>query len=183
MHVDKGRAEGETLLTGSSLGSAEQRGWTAPLLLLAALTVLGFALRFWHLRQWPFQATEMFTLRDSNSPQFMNPRPLGYVLNYFLVRPVLPLDEFGLRLLPAIFGVLAIPAMYYVTRRLVGERPAIIAASLVTVSPLLVMYSQLARYWSLVFLLCTIYPVLIYLGVRDQRRCDLVFGIITGILA
>jgi mannosyltransferase len=158
-------------------------GGTRPLLLLAVVTAVGFALRFWHLGQWPFQATEMFTLRDSNSPQFMNPRPLGYLLNYFLVRPVLPLDEFGLRLLPAIFGVLAVPAMYYVSQRLVGRGPAIIAAFLVAVSPLLVMYSQLARYWSLVFLLCTIYPVLIYLGLRDQRRSDLVLGIIAGILA
>jgi mannosyltransferase len=183
MHVDEVRPEGGTLLTGSSLGSAEQRRWTTPLLLLAATTAFGFALRFWHLGQWTFQATEMFTLRDSNSPQFRNPRPLGYLLNYFLVRPVLPLDEFGLRLLPAIFGVLAIPAMYYVTRRLVGRRPAIIAALLVAVSPLLIMYSQLARYWSLVFLLCIIYPILIYLGLRDQRRRDLVLGIVTGILA
>ena len=32
-----------------------------------------------------------------------------YFLNHYLVYPFLPLDEFGIRLLPAISGVLAIP--------------------------------------------------------------------------
>ncbi len=55
---------------------------------------------------------ELYTLRDSLHPQLRNPRPLLYLLNYFLVRPLLPLDEFGLRVLPALFGVLAMPALY-----------------------------------------------------------------------
>ena len=57
------------------------------LLLLLGLTLLGLILRFWHLGEWNFQATEMFTYRDSQRPQFANPRPLGYLLNYFVVRP------------------------------------------------------------------------------------------------
>ena len=63
------------------------------LLLLLGLTLLGLILRFWHLGEWNFQATEMFTYRDSQRPQFANARPLGYLLNYFLVRPFHPLDE------------------------------------------------------------------------------------------
>jgi mannosyltransferase len=151
--------------------------------LVAALTLLGALVRFWQLGDWSFQATEMFTLRDSVRPQLSNPRPLGYLLNYFLVRPVLPLDEFGLRLLPALFGVLGIPVLYFVARRLVGTGAALFCILLLTLSPLHVMYSQLARYWSLVFLLSAVYPFALYLGIRDRNRTMLVVGIVTAILA
>jgi 4-amino-4-deoxy-L-arabinose transferase-like glycosyltransferase len=151
--------------------------------LLLGLVVLAAVIRFWRLGDWSFQATEMFTLRDSNTPQWRNPRPLGYLLNYYLVRPFLPLDEFGLRLLPALFGVLAVPAFYLIARRVVDHRAALFGALLLTVSPLLLMYSQLARYWSLVFLLCTIYPCALYLGIRNRDPKALSLGVASGILA
>jgi hypothetical protein len=193
MAVEETRARGEKLRHGrqsppySSLTSdqpasdrSERRG---ALLALAGLVLLAVFLRFWKLGEWNFQATEIFTLRDSHSPQFGNPRPLMYLLNYYVLRPLFPLDEFTMRLFPAIFGVLAIPAMYFVARRLVGVRAALFAALLLVFSPLHVSYSQLARYWSLVFLLCAIYPYALYVGVRDRSRGMLALGIVSGILA
>jgi hypothetical protein len=155
----------------------------AYLWLVAGLFALAMVLRFWKLGVWNFQATEIFTLRDSNTPQFHNPRPLGYLLTYYLVRPFHSLDELGLRLLPALFGALTIPALYFVNRRLIGSRAALLAALLMVASPLLVMYSQLARYWSLVCLLSAVYPSALYLGVRDRDRRMLALGIVTGMLA
>jgi hypothetical protein len=151
--------------------------------LLAALIAFGLALRFWRLGDWNFQATEIFTLRDSLHPRLSNPRPLGYLLNYYLVRPIRPLDEFGLRLLPAVFGVLAIPTFYLVSRRLIGARAALLGALLLSVSPVLIMYSQLARYWSLVFLLSAVYPYALYFGLRERNPRALVLGLATGLLA
>jgi hypothetical protein len=160
-----------------------RRPQAAAALILAALIVLAFALRFYRLGDWNFEATEIFTLRDSISPRFDNPRPLIYFLNYYLVRPILPLDEFGLRLLPALFGVLAIPAFYLVSRRLIGTRAALFGTLLLTVSGLHVYYSQYARYWTLVFLLSAIYPYAIFLGLRDRNLRMLAFGLLTGVLA
>jgi Dolichyl-phosphate-mannose-protein mannosyltransferase len=154
-----------------------------PVVVVTLLIVLAAVLRFWRLGDWNFQATELFTLRDSSGPQFGNARPLGYVLTYYLVRPFLPIDEFGLRLLPALFGVLAIPVLFLVSQRLIGTRAALFAALLLTVSPLHVMYSQLARYWSLVFLLSAVYPYAIYLGVRDRNGRALALGLGTAVLA
>src|SRR5215217_1695136 len=116
---------------------------TASVVILAVLTVLAFALRFWHLGDWNFQATEIFTLRDSTSPQFGNPRPLMYLLNYYLLRSLAPLNELELRILPALFGAVAIPAFYFIVRRLVGSRAALFGTLLLTVSPLHILYSQL----------------------------------------
>ena len=138
--------------------------------ILAGLLVLGVLLRFYRLGDWNFEGTEMFTLRDSFRPQFGNARPLGYLLNYYLVLPFRPLDEFGLRLMPALAGVAAIPAFYFVTRRLLGARAALFGTLLIAVSPLQVFYSQFARYWSLVFLFCAASPFALYRGVRDRRR-------------
>ena len=163
--------------------NVERRDGPAFAVLLTALIALALALRAWKLGVWNFEATEIFTLRDSLSPRLNNPRPLIYFLNYYLVRPLLPLDELGLRLLPAAFGVLAIPTFCLVARRLVGTPAALFGALLLSVSGFHVYYSQYARYWTLVFLLSAIYPYAIYLGLRERNSRLLALGLLTGLLA
>ena len=167
----------------TSMAPSDRRRAAISALALAGIIALAFALRFWRLGEWNFQATEIFTLRDSLTLKLRNPRPLGYLLNYYLVRPFRPLDEFGLRLLPALFGALAVPAFYSVARRLIGTRAALFGTLFVAVSPLLVLYSQLARYWSLVFLFCVIYPYALYLGLRDRNARALAIGLVAAVLA
>ncbi len=161
----------------------EPRLGVNPSLLLAGLIAIAIALRFGRLGEWGFDSDEIFMLRDSTRVRLTNPRPLLYLLNHYVVAPFLPLDEFGLRLLPAIFGVLAIPVLYLVTRRLLGTRAALFAALLLTLSPVHVIYSQFGRYWSLVFLLSALYPYALYLGLRERNRRALVVGLVAGALA
>jgi len=159
------------------------RGGPSLPLVLTGLILLALALRFWRLGEWNFEATEIFTLRDSLRPRWGNPRPLIYLLNHYVVGPFQPLDELGLRIFPALFGVLAVPALYFSTRRLVGTRAALLGALVLTVSSMHVIYSQFARYWSLVFLLSAIYPFALYVGLREGNRRALVVGIVTVMLA
>jgi 4-amino-4-deoxy-L-arabinose transferase-like glycosyltransferase len=163
--------------------ATEDRPTPSPALIVAGMVALALVLRFLRLGMWNFEATEMFTLRDSVVPQWRNPRPLGYLLNYYLVRPFHPLDELGLRLVPALAGVAAIPVFYVVARRLLGVRAALLGTLLVTVSGLHVFYSQFARYWSLVFLFSAIYPYALYVGLRDRDRRCTILGVVTLILA
>ena len=100
-HPGGASAQAHSADPGPAFGASAER---TALLLILGLTLLGLVLRFWHLGDWNFQATEMFTYRDSQRPQFDNARPLGYLLNYFLVRPFHPLDELGIRLIPALAG-------------------------------------------------------------------------------
>lgn len=165
-----------------SLDTPRRRELT-PAVLLVGMIVLALGLRFLRLGDWSLEGDEIFTLRDSLKPHFDNPRPLVYLLNYYLVRPFLPLDEFGLRLLPAVFGVLAIPVFYLVSRRLLGTRAALLSTLLLVLSPVHVYYSQLARYWSVVFLFSAIYPYALYLGIRERNRRALALGLVTGVLA
>jgi dolichyl-phosphate-mannose-protein mannosyltransferase len=163
--------------------AAERREGLTPAVILAGLTLLAAVLRFYRIGAWGFDSDEVFMQRDSIDLRFSNPRPLLYFLNHYVVGPFMPLDEFGLRLLPAICGVLAIPAFYAVTRRLVGTRAALFGAFLVATSGLLVYYSQFGRYWTLVFLLSSVYPYALYLGFRDGDRRMLALGALTGVLA
>ncbi len=151
--------------------------------LIVGLIVVAAALRFLRLGQWNFDSDEIFMLRDSIDLQPGNARPLLYVLNHYVVLPFLPFDEFSLRLLPAIFGVLAVPTLYLMGRRLVGGRAALFGALLLTVSGLHIYYSQFARYWTLVFLLSTIYPYALYIGLRERNPRAFILGLVTGGLA
>ena len=152
-------------------------------LLLIGLVVLAAVLRFWRLGDWGFEGDEIYTLRDSLRPRLTNPRPLIYFLNHFLIGPLMPLNELGLRILPALFGVLAIPAFYLVARRLFGTRAALFGTLLLAVNPLHVYQSQYARYWSLVVLMSAVYPYAIYVGVRERNAGWLTLGLITAVLA
>ena len=155
----------------------------APAVTLAGLTLLAFALRFYRLGTWGFDSDEVFMQRDSIALRPTNPRPLMYLLNHYLIAPLAPLDELGLRLLPAICGVLAIPAFYAIARRLVGPRAGLIGAFFIATSGLMVYYSQFGRYWTLVFLLSSVYPYALYLGFRDGDRRMLALGALTAVLA
>lgn len=155
----------------------------APAIVLGAVAILACALRFWRLGAWGFEGDEIHTLRDSLHPRLINPRPLLYFLNYLLLRPFIPLDELGLRILPALFGALAVPAFYLIGQRLVGKRAALFGALLICLNPYQVYLSQYARYWSLVFLLCTVYPLALYAGVRERNRRLIILGVVTAVLA
>jgi hypothetical protein len=159
--------------------------WHGPsaAIVLAGLTLLAFALRFFRLGAWGFDSDEVFMRRDSLALRLTNPRPLMYFLNHYVVAPFMPLDELGLRLLPATCGVLAVPAFYAAARRLVGTRPALIAGFFIATSGLLVYYSQFGRYWTLVFLLASVYPYALYLGIRDGNGRMLALGSLTAVLA
>ncbi|MBA3497810.1 MAG: glycosyltransferase family 39 protein [Gemmatimonadales bacterium] len=165
-----------------SAGTAERRTGPLPAAVLAALIVLALALRFYRLGDWGFEGDEIFTLRDSLSLRPNNPRPLIYLLNHFVVRPFVPLDEFGLRLLPALAGVLAVPAFYAMARRLVGTRAALFGALFLTLSTVHVYQSQNARYWSLVFLFSAIYPYALFIGIRERNGRALALGLVTLVL-
>jgi hypothetical protein len=163
--------------------AAGQRGEWGWVLVLVGVTLLAAALRFYRLGDWGFDSDEVFMRRDSIDLRPANPRPLMYLLNHYVVWPFQPLNELGLRLLPAIFGVLAVPAFYLACRRLVGARAALIGALLIAINSQLVYYSQFARYWTLVFLLSSVYPYALYVGFRDGNVRMLLLGSLTGVLA
>jgi hypothetical protein len=77
--------------------------------------------------------------------------------------------ETGMRLLPAVLGTLLVPVTWAAARVTLPARPALIAAALVTFSPLLVWYSQEARPYALFALLATLGFLFFVRALRADR--------------
>jgi hypothetical protein len=81
--------------------------------------------------------------------------PLYYVLVWLWAK-VFGYGEVGLRSLSAVAGTATVPVTYYAGNVLLGRRVGVAAAAVVSVSPILVWYSQEARAYALVVLLCAV---------------------------
>jgi len=154
---------GESLSSGST--SAQRTA-----LVLALLTLLAAALRFWRLGDWSFWADEVATLRDARDLSKVITYPVGYALIGLAVR-CFGSNEFAARLVPAVAGAISVPALYLIGRKLFSERAAILSAVLLAVSSYHIFFSQEARYYSLMMLLSLLGMWCAFAGFeRNSRR-------------
>ncbi len=132
------------------------------LALLAGLTALAAALRFWHLGSQSYWYDESYTvdlvgrgLGDmlSTIPRTESTPPLYYLLAWVWAK-VFGTSEAGLRSLSALIGTATVPVVWSAARGFfTTKRIALIAAALTAVNPYFVWYSQEARsYVLLVFM-------------------------------
>src|SRR5206468_11333453 len=136
---------------------------------LVGLIALGAALRLWRIGHQSYWLDEAFTaniarrdfggMLDGVRHTESTP-PLYYVLAWAWER-VFGWHEAGLRSLSALFGVAAVPAAYAAARERFSHRAALLAAALFAVNPYFVWYSQEARAYALLVLLCTL-PLLFF---------------------
>jgi mannosyltransferase len=130
-------------------------------LAVAALTVLGAALRFATLDRQSFWLDELVTvsLLGHGLGDVLREVPRGEATPflYYVVAwawsSVLGLGEVGIRTLSALAGTATIPVAYGAGAVLVSRRAGLVAAALVAVNPFLVWYSQEARSYALLALL------------------------------
>ena len=133
--------------------------------LVAALTIAGAALRFSTLDLQSFWHDEavtvgrvldpsLFTTLDRVPGSEATP-PLYYALAWAWTK-VFGTGEVGIRSLSALAGTATIPVVWWAGRALVGQLAGIGAAALVAVSPYMVWYSQEARAYALLVLLCAV---------------------------
>ncbi|MEA2309814.1 MAG: mannosyltransferase, partial [Thermoleophilaceae bacterium] len=134
-----------------------------PLQLLAGIVVLAAALRLWRLGHQSYWLDEAFTVntvrRDFGGMldgvrHTESTPPLYYTLAWVWER-IFGAGEVGLRSLSAVIGIATVPVAYLAARARGSERAALIAAALFAVNPYLVWYSQEARAYALLVLLCT----------------------------
>jgi 4-amino-4-deoxy-L-arabinose transferase-like glycosyltransferase len=93
---------------------------------------------------------------------------------YLLLRPWLHLgqSEAWIRLLSVIFGVAAIPAMFFLARRLADSTTALVAAALLAFSPTHIYYSQEARSYSLTIFLVLLSAFYFVRAMQESRNRD-----------
>jgi mannosyltransferase len=107
--------------------------------------------------------------------------PLYYVLAWLWTQ-VTGTGEFGLRSLSALAGVATVPVVYLVGLELRGRRAGLVAAALVAVNPMLLWYSQEARAYALLVLLCAISLLYCVRALRGGRGRDFTaWGVVSAL--
>jgi mannosyltransferase len=135
------------------------------LVALAAITAAGAALRFAGIGDQSFWYDEyqttvhishgfVGTLREV-ATGIERELPLYFVCAWVWER-IFGGSEAALRSLSAVAGTLTIPVAYAVVRELASRRAGLIAAAIVAVNPFLVWYSQEARTYAVLVLVCSL---------------------------
>jgi mannosyltransferase len=131
---------------------------------VAVLTLLAAVLRFYrigHQGFWFDEANTALLVHFSPGkmigliPQTESTPPLYYCVAWVWAR-IFGYGEVGLRSLSAVCGVLLIPVAHLAGRKLISPRAGLIAAALAACSPLLIWYSQEARSYAMLALLCAV---------------------------
>ncbi len=121
---------------------------------LLFLTVLTFLIgsRWYGLGQWPVEDDEIFTYSRAMTGAYSWHFPALYWLTSLSFKLFGP-SELSLRLPCFIFGIAALPALYFLAKRIFDRRTALLAGILLAVSPYHLYHSQYGRYYSAIFLL------------------------------
>jgi mannosyltransferase len=150
--------------------------------IVAGLTALAALLRFATLGVQSYHHDEAITagrvlgsdfLRAMDVVGFSESAPPLYYVLAWLWTQATGTGEFGLRSLSALAGVATVPVAYLIGLELRGRRAGLMAAALVAVSPLMLWYSQEARAYALVVLLCGISLLYCLRAYRHGRPRDL----------
>ena len=121
----------------------------------AWLRLLGLSIQslWWdELFSWWLSSKE--SLGDVLTQASRDVHPPAHPVILYLVERYLGDSEFWLRLASAVFGILSIPAMYMLAKRVFSRTEGVWAAALTTILWFPIYYSQEARSYSLLFLLC-----------------------------
>jgi mannosyltransferase len=158
---------------------------------VAGLSLLAAALRFATLGAQAFHHDEIVTagrilgggfgeamegVRDSESAP-----PLYYALAWGWTQ-LFGLGEYGLRSFSAVAGVATVPVAYLLAAELRDRRAGLFAAALVAVNPMLLWYSQEARGYALLALLCAASALFFVRALeRGGRRDAAWWGVLSGL--
>ena len=189
--MNSGKAIEDTDIAGFHLESIKKRILSDKYLqILILLTAIGSLLRFFNLgfnSLWLDEAVtyyyatlpfdELWHMLQNGSE--FNP-PLFYILESFMV--YLGKDEFILRLIPALTGILTIPVVFWMGKEFSDRNCGIVCAALVTFSSFLIFYSQEARAYSLLLLFVALSIVFFLRGMKSGRTLDWVlFGFFSAL--
>jgi hypothetical protein len=159
---------------------------------LVLALVLGLV-RFLRLGEWSLWIDEVYTLHDAWSLAALEldqwpENPVGYWLMAFWIDAVggWP-DELTLRILPALFGWLAIGLTAWAFAPCLGRRRAGLAALLIAISSWHVYWSQNARFYTLAMDLSLLGGGWLLRGLfapgQRRRALAIIAGLVTSILA
>jgi mannosyltransferase len=140
------------------------------LILLFAVLSLGILLRIYNIRAWDFWFDEVISIRAAHNDISNDIQPPLYhsILYLFLIFVVE--NEFNVRILSALFGILSIYMIYRIGKQLFNYRVGLISAFILSVSPIHIWYAQEARGYTLFVFLAIATFYCFILSLRKNRN-------------
>jgi len=156
-----------------------QRSWFNYVLLFL-IVLLATTFRFYKLGAWSFWIDEIYTIEHAtahfstpklildNIPPVRNWVPVS-VISAAQVLNLLGINEWSARLTSVLIGILSIPILYFPTRRMFGDRVALIASLLLAVSPWHIFWSQNARFYTSLLLFYSLSVFAFHFGLERNK--------------
>ena len=152
-------------------------GWTLHYATLAGIVLLGAYLRLTGLRTQSLWFDEIDVVVRAQRPlddvlrTFVQAGENGALYNIFLALwiRVAGISEIGVRFPSAVAGVLAIPVIYLLARRVIDPTAGLLAAGLLAISPYHLWYSQEAKMYAILVLLAATSSLLLVEALERER--------------
>ena len=163
--------------------------WVGKVLLLAIL-VLALALRLIRLGTFPFWADEVYSIVASSDiigffshNRFKaNHPPLSYMLLALWRMLGMDFNEWTIRGLPALFGVMGVGAIYWLAKQFFNARVGLITAFILAIAPFHIWHSQDLKEYIYLPFAATVMVGFFYRGVVYNHRRDWFFyGFLAGL--
>ena len=141
----------------------------APLCLLA-ITLLGAFLRIYELGEWSFWGDEMFTV--SGQEDGFNYSLFRQSISSVLIQTVTAVNgvsEWNARIIPAVIGIITIPVLFFMVKKLFDGPTALLTALLLALSPWHLYWSQNARFYTALLLFYSLALFFFHLGIEHDK--------------
>jgi mannosyltransferase len=157
---------------------------------LAGVVLLAVVVRLIRLGTFPFWGDESLNLAISQNlyaaffkgELIANHPPLPYILLAFWRFIGMGYNEWTLRALPFLFGVMGVGAIFWFAKKLFGAKVGLLAALLLAISPFHVLHSQDLKEYIYLPFLATITAGFFYCGVEENKgKCWFFYGLFAGI--
>ena len=131
------------------------------ILILAVIIVIAACMRIYGLDRQSLWYDEMIEETAfkwqflSNQSWYHIHPPLHAMLVYFIT-VIFPGNDFALRMVPFTFGLISVPLLFLLAKRLFNEYIGLIAAFLLAISPFHIWYSQEVRSYALQWMLALV---------------------------
>lgn len=147
---------------------------------LFLITLLAAALRFYKLGEWSFWIDEIFTINHAaahfstfdlvinNIPPARNWIPVSVMLTAQVLN-ILEINELNTRFVAVIFGIITVPVLFFIVRKLFNTRVALIASLFLALSTWHIEWSQNTRFYTALLLFYILALTIYYFGIEKDR--------------
>ena len=151
-------------------------------LIVCALSLLALVTRAYGIWEWPITGDEYFTVAN------VEERATGIIGSAYYALVLVSQTIFGTakwsaRLPAVILGVLSIPAFYLMCRAIFNRRAATIGCIFIILSEWHLYHSQIARFYSGVFLFAAVSYYLYYISLKQKGYLYLFLSFLTSFVA